>query len=356
MVEKGNLNIEPKEAVGGGEFFLVGEPIIKKSSKSPISLLTPKGSEFWTITLNEKHFSDYQEEMAIGEEYWDIVQTLRRANISFRFIVAHQDLVDPRMVAAMYSILGVNGVSFPKQVPAQLACYPRDIMLNLGEEVMLNPDANLDPQKKHIKLGIFGESGSALTQGRKILVSDIVGFDPARRKRYEHDFRTLSSQGHAVGTLPAPVSLELAYNRSGSKFHATREFRNCHIDRVAAMIRGKDSLDYLIVDPNYLHGSWKGQNFEPEIAETCKKLNIKLVSFDKRPDDVPYGVNLVQFPNGDVFLSSGTNDLEKTIIDIVGEEKVLTTRKPIIHYPVIRFAGIRCLTAGFPAWFFMRKT
>lgn len=339
---------EIKERINPNYIFIVGEPITKRPS-SPDLLTVPYGDMRWAQTIARKNLSSEQEAQVVGQEYWDIVQTLKRNNVPFKFIVAHQDLVDKTLVLGISEILGVKGIGMFEQIPAEFSCFPRDMFFDLKGTILINPRANLEPMDNSLVTSMIGEGGGILQQGNKLLLPSPEGYEK-RRKDYENDIAKLPEENR-IGFLPWPVGVMIDLDGIPKE-----GFLSNHLDRVASFIKGKNGQDYLLVDPYYYKENQPPWGSYARVIEAvCKEMDIYLIVIDKKPDDVPYALNLVQFEDDSIFMSSGHLSLQQTIEQIVGKDNVFTTHEPIVYFPVLRNAGIRCLTANAPKRMFRPK-
>ena len=69
---------------------------------------------------------------------------------------------------------------------------------------------------------------------------------------------------------------------------------------------------------------------------------------------VPYALNLMQFPDKRVLMTSGSPEVENLIRLIVGDGNVSTTEVPVRFLPLWQYAGIRCLIGELPE-FILKK-
>lgn len=339
---------ETKEKVGPSQMVFLGEPILKRPTAEGGNILqVPKGDVSLALQMMRRHISEQEEVELLGNEYLDIAFTLFNNRVPFRLIVAHDDLVSVPVVLGLNQRYSIKGARFFKEIPTELTCFPRDIVFDLDGKILINPQANLMPVQGFVTTSLLGEGGHILKIGRKILLPSNLGFTKSRLK-FEKDIRELLA-GYEVGFLPWPFGVEI---RNGGQ--VLEEFPGTHLDRVAAFIKGAEGRDYLLVDPNYLNdsrlpwGSYKG-----ELIATARRMGITLVVIDKSDRDVPYGLNLVQFNDGSVFMSSGHKSLEALIKQIVGDDRVFTTNRPVIYFPILRRGGLNCMILFAPKRMFV---
>ena len=83
-----------------------------------------------------------------------------------------------------------------------------------------------------------------------------------------------------------------------------------------------------------------------KIKLICQPLGIEVHHPKKM--EVPYALNLIQFPDNRVLMTGGDESVAELINEIVGEENVFKTPTPIRYFPVWLYAGIRCLVSEAP--------
>ena len=72
--------------------------------------------------------------------------------------------------------------------------------------------------------------------------------------------------------------------------------------------------------------------------EACQKLDVTPVVIDRKPESIPYALNLEQFADGTVLLTGGDSNLTESIRQIVGTDKVYVTSRPVIFTRSIEMA------------------
>ena len=216
------------------------------------------------------------------------------------------------------------------------------MLVDFDGETHINPKANFNFPDNSGIVSPLGEGGRVLKLGKKAFVPDPRGFVQTRPK-YTKNLKALSDR-FQFGFLPYPLAVEVDRESKTSNI-----FPNDHLDRVAAFIKGKDNKGYLLLDSHYVSESqapygdhWTG------IKEACQKLDVSPVVVDRKPSSVPYALNLEQFADGTVLLTGGDNTLTEYMKQIVGADKVYTTDRPIIFYPLYRNGGIRCMLLHAP--------
>jgi hypothetical protein len=84
------------------------------------------------------------------------------------------------------------------------------------------------------------------------------------------------------------------------------------------------------------------------LARVCDPLEISVKPVSTR---VPYALNLEQFPDGRVLMTSGDDEAAEAVERVVGAGMVTVTEVPIRYYPVFRYSGIRCIMTETPPIF-----
>lgn len=323
--------------------LLLGQPILEpppRKKDGPQIVLVQKGDEAWMQTITGMNASREWEVDALGDEYLSIVQALKNHGYPFRYIYAHDQYIDKRMMSILFQVFGVKGAQFYKEISYSHACFPQDMMVDLGEEILVNPQANLQALRFPYRNSVLAEGGSILHRDRALFVADPRLYKMDEREAYWSEIDRLRKNGFQVGILPWPMASEYDVGRG----KMVKVFPTNHLDRVAAFIKGKDGQNYLLVDPNYANEkqSFYGQYWSL-IKEACEKLGVTFVVVDKKPEDCPYALNLMQFADRSILMTKGHESLERILKNLVGEDRVFNTGRYVAAYPMFRFGGIRCL-------------
>lgn len=345
FAELGKTPTPESPKIPPGQTLLIGEPIFRQpkedTSRYKTRLLVPKGQEHWGLKLYESNLTDETIETSLREEYLDIVATLLAHNIPFRFIRAHKDQTDERLLYNLMFGFGVRGVNLDPLISS--TCFARDMMVQLERVNLVNPDAKFKTVGIPSRRSYLGEGGALLQVNYKLFVADPGGYDEKKYQNIRWDIRQLPNK-FRYALLPHPIGVEIDVEAGTRK-----EFKSHHVDRAAAFLLGKDRKEYLLVEPDYVKEDldpWG--NYKIFIENECKKLGVELVVIERNENDTPYSLNLVQFYDGTVMMAAGHPSLERLVRQIVGEDRVITTQNPLVYYPVLRRGGWRCMSLFAP--------
>lgn len=186
-----------------------------------------------------------------------------------------------------------------------------------------------------------------------IVAERLISGNNKSSKPMLNGFRQL---GIEVALFPVPLVSELSLQgEEKGKVHG-----NDHLDRVSCLLFGRDGKRHLLIESGICTCEFINPNdkkkddirvLDPKeslgrIEEMCKGFGIKLHCIDGTT--VPYALNIPQFPDGTVTISGGEESLFETVAGIVGKEKVISTRIPILFLPLLARAGTRCLVNAMP--------
>lgn len=334
--------------------YLVGEPLFK-----PEEPREKFDAPFSQAELCHRVFMEVQNPRAVlerlREEYLAIVGSLKAMGIDFRIVYSHPDEVDKGLLMICIKRLGCRLTGFDSKYRHSAVTYPRDFATVLPGLVLVNSKAARIMMNKKDDYRIisspYGEGGRVLACentmliGERLLLEDGGLLEPA-------GLEEIKRLGIRIGLLPLPACTTFSLKGISSKFSF-----NDHLDRVACLLQGKDSNLHLVVDPQIHSVNWKGLCSPKETLErirsACEPLGI-MVHCPKKLE-VPYSLNLVQFPDGRVLMTSGDEAVAEVVIEIVGKDKAFGTPIPIRFLPVWAYAGIRCFTNGLPKTLFIPK-
>jgi len=338
--------------------YLVGEPLFKPE-ESRQEFVTPFGQ----TDLCQRVLSETQNPQTVlnhlREEYLAIVGSLKVMGIDFRIVYSHPKEVDKTLIMACIEHFGCKLAGFDNKYSLQAIIYPRDFATVLPGVVLVNSAAvGIKVSHKEdyrIMRSPYGLGGRALVCGKIMLISERITLEDGRLLSPQ-GLEEIRRMGIRIGLLPLPACTTISMDSGVSNIN-NRFSCNDHLDRVACLIQGKDGALHLVVDPQIHSVNWKGLCSPKETLErirsACEPLGI-IVHCPKKLE-VPYSLNLVQFPDGRVLMTSGDEAVAEVIIEVVGKDKAFGTPIPIRFLPVWAYAGIRCLTNGLPKTLFIPK-
>jgi hypothetical protein len=334
--------------------YLVGEPLFKPEEPRQ-EFIVPFGQ----AELCQKVLSDTQDQQIVlvhlREEYLAIVGSLKAMGIDFRIVYSHPEEIDKRVLMLCIEHLQCRLTGFDSKYRRSAVIYPRDFATVLPGLILVNSKAvRLEVSHKDdycLVRSLYGEGGRVLTSGKTMLICERLAMEDGHLVEPQ-GLEEIKRKGIRIGLLPLPACTTFSMSRVSNRFSF-----NDHIDRVACLLHGEDDGLHLVVDPQIHSVNWKGLCSPKETLErirsACEPLGI-VVHCPKKLE-VPYSLNLVQFPDGRVLMTSGDESVAEVVIEIVGKEKAFGTPVPIRFLPVWAYAGIRCFTNGLPKTLFVPK-
>lgn len=335
-------------------WYMIGEPLFEPRPREEYLTIVNQ------VNICQKILRETQDQSTVLEnlrqEYLAIVCALSEMGINFRIIYSHEDKVDKGLIALCIKYLGcklagIDGRCFPPSV-----IFPRDFATTLPRAILVNSDLfEVRVQKKrgsyNILFSPYGEGGRVLTCGRTMLVGEQLITKKGEVAK-PVGLRKIAKMNIQIGLFPLPLSVKFSATEIKNKISY-----NDHLDRMACLIRGKDENLHLVVAPKVYTADLEGdgkcswiprspEDTAKKIKSTCGPLGIK-VHFPEKIE-VPYSLNLIQFPDGRILMTSGDKSVEKVIREIVGEDKIFKTPIPIRFFPVWAYGGIRCLVNKAP--------
>lgn len=332
-------HVENTQKIPPGSTLLFAEPIFKTPSTQQVDrnkLRVPKGMESWASALHRRNFSDDEEARILAAEWFAIASALKRNDTPFRIIVAHRGDIDQPLLTAMMLRLNTRGLALHPSISS--TCFPRDMMVNFGDLTFTNPEANLElPDKSDIPSPL-GDGGAVIPLADKVFVADPAAYPPRQAALLRRDLERIENS-FQIGFLPHPIAVKMDFSTN-----QTSEFITCHPDRVSGKLIGRDGRNYFLADSAYTEQyCYPWGSYYHTIRDACRQLQTELVLVKREDGDTPYSLNFEQFADGSVVMTSGHPQLEETVKQIVGEDKVVTTEIPIFIYPIRRRGGIRCM-------------
>lgn len=195
--------------------------------------------------LNNK--KDWEIYDLLIDEYLDIARTLKNHHVPFSVIIAHPNLANSRIIDNLKK-MGIAAAFLPQTIREGYTSFPRDILIECNGRVLINPETGLSQNgisDERIRFSPLGEGGSVLKSANKIFLPDPCGFKGIlMRNRYEtylNIFRQTIGEEMRVEFLPFPFGFVTEYDGVVVAEESTH-----HLDRVAALVKGKGQEDFLI--------------------------------------------------------------------------------------------------------------
>jgi len=336
------------------QLYLVGEPIFKppfgKKHYAPVS----------QVDICQQVLRETQEPNIVlkrlQEEYLAIIWSLKKIGINFRIIYSHEDKIDKQVLGVCVEHVGCRLVGFHRDYFPPTVAYPRDFVTVLPELILVNSQiAGVKVREKdncRILSSPYGEGGRALTREKTMLACERLVLED-KHSSEPKGLQEIRQAGIKIALLPLPLSI--AFSISGVE---KRAFFNDHLDRIGCLIRGKDRGLHFVVDPQIYTADWKGYRQATSWVRRSPGDTIKRIKQDCEPLEievhcpkklkVPYSLNLIQFLDSQVLMTSGDDSIVEVVSEIVGEDKIAQTPIPIRFFPVWAYAGIRCLVNKAP--------
>lgn len=341
-------------------WYLVGEPVFQPESRK--EFIAPMSQVDLCLNVLREPQSQNEVLNKLREEYLAIILSLKQMGINFRIIYSHTDQIDKNVLGVCIQSLGCRLAGFPSTYSYEAVVYPRDFATVLPGIILVNHRAAqlLKTESAGWKIisSPYGEGGRVLSRQKTILIGDRLIVDIGKSVEAAAP-EEIVKMGIKIGLIPPPIAGEFTSAGQG-----IRSFFNDHIDRIYCLIEGRDGGLHLTVDPNLCTPEWrnpkKGPDWTPrsvkatleKIKAVCEPLGIR-IHCPKRME-IPYSLNLIQFPDGRVLMTSGDDSVAEVIADIVGGDKVFQTYVPIRFFPTYHYAGIRCLVSEAP-WPLFKK-
>lgn len=207
----------------------------------------------------------------------------------------------------------------------------RDAFTTVGGLTFLHPVAFKNyPNSNIVFRSLLGEGGHVISANKAVLVSEIIW----RNRGVDQSFRHLCDMGFSIAPLP-----HVDPEKQGFKYAPY------HIDGHAALIADKENKLHLLVSDSY---SRQGNGTRKKIRFAAETIGAEIFEIDDR-NLPPLALNFIQFEDKTILVSKGeTDDLTFVLRGLIGEDKVLITKKPIVAIPESLSGGIRCMTNTLP--------
>ncbi|MDP2585997.1 MAG: hypothetical protein Q8P29_03900 [Candidatus Levybacteria bacterium] len=206
--------------------------------------------------------------------------------------------------------------------------WPRDAHTLINGKILANKDA-WNIEKDNIRISGLGEGGKVFTKKNSILVT------PDIWKNSRDEIRGLINIGFKVGYLPFVDPKKQRH-----------DFKENHLDGHSGLIEDKNGQLALVVAHSYSH---QGNGTRKLIIRACESIDAQIVEVDDR-NLPPLPFNFEQFEDRSIAVTnSEARDLEVTLMNLAGEDKVFKTDVPLVKIPRLTCGGIRCLTNIIPS-------
>ncbi|MBI4089202.1 MAG: hypothetical protein HY424_00685 [Candidatus Levybacteria bacterium] len=300
--------------------FLAAFAYANKENKRVVSTMKPNEKTLYAL------FEEYD---AI---YSLLAQLVRKENIfvtKTKFLIGKnggdilftEEVRLPQKLLDKYRPIGAHFLTSD-----QYKCYPRDAHTFVDGKILANKNA-WSISEDIVRSGL-GEGGRVLTRGKVIFITRDIN------RNFKDETARLRQSGFRIGVLPFVDPREQKH-----------DFKEDHIDGHATLIEGQSGKLSLIVADSY---SRQGNHTRRMIREACEFVGVKMVEVDDS-NLPPLALNLIQFEDRSIAMTnSEAYDLELTLVNMLGRDKVFTTDVPLVKIPHLTCAGIRCLTNIIP--------
>ena len=214
----------------------------------------------------------------------------------------------------------------PQQIPSlpnNFQCWPRDAHTYIGGQFFPRTKA-WKGQFGYIRGSWLGEGGRVLTSGNTALVGDESWYN-----FYQEEINSLRERGCKVSYLEPPNDILLPGNRVPG-----------HLDSDAALIQDQSGKPFVLVSSSYYN---QYKEAKEVIDNAAKEIEGEVVVIEDQ--NLPHqAFNLIQFNDLSIAMTGGAKRLENTLRELLGDDKIHTTRIPIKLIPSELGGSIRCLT------------
>ncbi|MFH1749850.1 MAG: hypothetical protein ABH837_03100 [bacterium] len=323
---------------------------------------------------------------ALATEHYAVILTLNSMGIDFSIISSDAKIIHPAILKRLHKE-GFKFLHFPDSINYQSMRFPRDLALRLTDDkclidLDLKESLNIETLPgKQIFWSPYGQGGRVHCRKKIFLIFERVFI--ARSCRSLQDIITKSMRFSAANLQDQTTARHALESIGDLPFQHCRLFQKSisrlvllpitvvfeetsssriyeiddHVDRVSGLLEDGSGRLHLVVDPQ-IHSGWQGPDTKPEFGpeETIRKYRAACkqakIEVHTPKISVPASIGFWQDPQSlKVLMTSGDDEVENTVSDIVGRENVFTTSVPIKQFPAQCRAGIRCLINELPPWF-----
>jgi hypothetical protein len=231
-------------------------------------------------------------------------------------------------------ITGVENIELRLPPYATENSFPRDIFVNLGDFLFVNPAAIEIANTGLVYPSPLGEGGKVLCSGKSVIVSE----DIWSNRELKPQFKMLKEAGYKFGAIPLV--------RNDNRERGENYFVGDHIDGHTAIIADKDGRNHVLFAKSYASQSAKTR---AKILEACDYIEAEPIEIDDAKQTF-LALNLTQFKEGTVIVTKGADEIIEIVSDLVGPGKVISTSESIDVIPRYLAGGIHCMTNVCPEW------
>lgn len=336
--------------------IFIGAPIFSNDPRAPFR--APIGQREICLAVRQETQDPKEILVKLSIEYISVLLTLKKMGISFRIIYAHSKLILPK-VSDFLKKENFDFLEFPN-LDVRTVTFPRDLATQLPDGTLLinsdlpRPRQVYKKKKSRVIRSPYGEGGRVFIRRGIALVSERIYLEGKTDLRGDcPPVEPIEKTGLKLGFLPNATNFEI-YSHQDRTICAFEPVD--HLDRIGGLLEDRNGGLHLIVDPQ-MHSGLRNLSEWPHLGpkETltkyrtvCDELGIKLHVPEKL--SVPASICFVQFKNNKVLMTSGDDEIETIVAEIVGRDNLFLTPVPIRYYPAWPKAGIRCLIGEFPSF------
>ncbi|OQA52153.1 MAG: hypothetical protein BWY43_00608 [candidate division WS2 bacterium ADurb.Bin280] len=240
----------------------------------------------------------------------------------------------------------------PWEKSSERRSFPRDALVDFGNLCLLDHVAfrscDMRANGSRIITSEIGGGGKILFRRGKALIAEMTEVSVDSYVCSQTRIGPILELGTQVAILPNPVMIHWRRDKAESK----GGFWVDHLDREMTLIEDVAGNLHLLIDSKYQGYDHEGNCPASRratldlIHKACEPLEIEVHTVGTQ---APYALNLVQTPTNKVIMTSGDEDVEGLVRDLVGDN-VITTEIPIEALPVFVRGGIHCLVGEFPKY------
>jgi len=342
---------------GGDKIYVIGEPVVSMVDLGRDDFLFPAGQIKTCQGVLRSFKGMIRVIETLKREYLAIAYELEKMDVQFRIVHSHPAEIDRGLLSLCLNQLDCGFMDLGNISPP-LSMFPRNycaVLHNIRYLLLSNDIAgkiNIRKNGWQLLTSEYGDGARVLSQGDTAIICDRLTQKGESLDGGHLDI--IKKAGMRVARFPPMLISRFSKSRNKPVSFAY----NDHLDRGACFIKGRDDKLYLVVDPALVTADWEkptdGCLWQYRSAQDTKEYLKRImdplgvtVCWPKKIE-VPYALNLVQFPDGKVLMTGGDRGVRALIAGIVGEKNVFVTPIPIRCYPVWLYGGIGCLIGEIP--------